>query len=209
MTLIMKKIILTSALPALWCVVACSACRPANRPEPAVVPKNKLTKTVFSTFGPANTYLLNNSGWAAGANAHAECLTPDASGSLNAVEIALEPNYVRRGRETTAGAANVFIAQDENGLPGAVLESFPVAADPPASPPPALPLILKSATHPKLQAGVKYWLCAGCPGPGSWVWRFNDQHLSQVSAREQGPGKWLSAGNGRNGAFRIIVTLDN
>jgi hypothetical protein len=179
-----------------------------NPPQKFVPPKPKPTRTVFSSLSASNTY-LGATGWAAGMNTHAEWFVPDASGELIFIEIAIEPSYVRKGREKIAGGLNLFLAQDEGGFPGAVLERFSIAAGAPSSPPPSLPLVFESAAQPKLQAGVKYWLCAGCSGPGSWVWRFNDQDLMLVSARQHDDGQWKSAGNGRNGAFRVIVTVDD
>jgi hypothetical protein len=177
------------------------------RPKPleeARLPKPEAAGTAFSSFGPTNSY-IDVSGWSAGTNAHAEWFVAGVSGSLAAIEIALEPNYVRKGREGTAGNATVRIALDTNGFPGAVLEQFSIVADTPSSPPPLLPLVLRSGVRPRLEAGAKYWLCAGCAGPRGWIWRDNNQRLMRVSAREREPGNWASAGNGRNGAFRITV----
>ena len=159
---------------------------------------------VFSTFGPAKTF-LGGSGWGVGLNAHAEFFIPTNSGRLSAIEMALEPNYVRKGREKNAADAEVFVAPDQNGFPGTPLEEFSIVADSPKSPAPTNALRYVSVARPLLEAGKKYWLGARCTGGGSWVWRFNDQNFTQLSAWGE-PGKWASAGNGRNGAFSIIVT---
>jgi len=203
-----QKYTLAIAVFAVVCVVA-YLLFPRQKPTAEVVlPKPEVTGTIFSSLSASNTY-VSTSGWAAGANAHAEWFVPDRSGNLSAIEIAIEPSYVRKGRENTAGDLDLFLAQDESGFPGPILEQFSLAATAPSSPPPSLPLVFKSIAHPKLQAGVKYWLCAGCSGPGSWLWRNNDQNLRQVSALEQEPGKWHSAGNsGLNGAVRVIVTFN-
>jgi hypothetical protein len=206
--LAMGAFILVSAFTGVLLTQSPKAERPQQQPtEQRVPPKPKLTRTVASNLSPSNTY-FGDSGWSAGKNAHAESFVPDASGKLSTIEIAIEPSYVRKGREKTAGDLDLCLAQDQNGLPGLVLERFSFTADAPSSPPFALSLILESAEQPPLQAGAKYWLCAGCLGPGSWLWRFNDQNLTRVSAREEEPGKWTSAGNGRNGAFRVIVAVE-
>jgi len=142
-------------------------------------------------------------GWAANIYAHGESFIPVRSGRLRAIELAIEPSYVHAGRETTAGDATVFVARDESGFPGPVLERFRVAAVAPTAPS-RCPALLKSLACPPLQAGVKYWLCAG--SAGGWVWHDNPRDFPQASACEREPGKWISGGNGRNAAFAITVT---
>jgi hypothetical protein len=173
----------------------------ASRPVPSL----SVTTTVFSLFGPAKTY-MGGSGWSVGIHAHAEWFVPTASGRLSTIEVAIEPSYVRAGREMTARNAEAFLAEDKDGFPGKILESFSLFADSPKVPAPTNALVLESVEQPVLQAGTKYWLFARCPGPGSWVWRFNDQNKMEISAREAEPEKWASAGNGRNGAFSVTVT---
>jgi hypothetical protein len=186
-----------------------SVTRPAAESPRAItsrpVSSLSVTTTVFSLFGPAKTY-LGGSGWSVGTLAHAEWFVPTASGRLSTIEIALEPNYVRAGREMTARNAEVFLAEDKNGYPGKILESFSMFAESSKAPASTNAVVLESVEQPALQAGTKYWLFARCPGPGSWVWRFNDQNKMELSARESEPGRWASAGNGRNGAFSITVT---
>jgi hypothetical protein len=163
-----------------------------------------VTNTVFTTFGPTKSY--RPVGWSVGTRGHAEWFIPRTSGRLHSIEIAVEPNYVRRGREKTAANAEVFMAEDKDGFPGKILEGFSISADPPTVPAPTSALVLESAAQPALQAGSKYWVLARCPGPGTWSWRFNDQNLTEVSAYEKEPDKWTSAGNGYNGALSVTVT---
>ena len=131
-----------------------------------------------------------------------------ASGQLSTIHIAAEPNYVRKGRERTAGPLDIFLSGDSNGYPGVVLEEFHLEAIKPSAPAITNAYVLESFTRPALQAGVKYWLWAKCPGPGSWTWRFNEQNRTQLSARENEPGEWLSAGNSWNGAFTVFVASE-
>ena len=202
-----QKAILAIAAIAVVCAIVFLLLRRHEPPAQAVVPKPKAMGEVFSSLSSSNTY-LKTSGWAVGLNAHAESFVPSASGAFSMMEAAIEPSYNRVGREKTAGDLDIYLARDEGGFPGAVLERFSIPADPPSSPPPFVPLAIETVTRPQLEAGVKYWLCAGCPGPGSWMWRFNDRNLMQISARELKPGVWQSAGNGRNGAFRVYVTSE-
>jgi hypothetical protein len=159
---------------------------------------------VFSSFSPQNTFRPNS--WAAGASAHADWFVPDASGRLNEIKIAIEPNYSGTGVENTAGDLDLFLAADENGFPGTVLEDFSRAAKAPGSRSPSLPLVFKSVARPELVAGTKYWLCAKGSGAGGWIWHFGDPALVRNAAREGGPGNWMSAGDYcYSGAFSISV----
>ena len=163
---------------------------------------------VYSSFGPTNSFSTNC--WSAGSHAHADWFVSAASGSLATIKIAVEPGYVRKGRETTAGDLNLFLAQDDNGFPGAIIEQFSLPADAPSAPPPSLPLVFKSVTQPKLQAGAKYWLAAKSSGPpGEWVWHDGDRKIVQKAARENELGKWGSAGDFCYvGAFSVSVTTN-
>ena len=176
--------------------------------EPDITPPPPTPLLVYSSFGPSNSFNPSNC-FAAGVLAHAEWFVPQASGRLGALELAIEPGYVRRGREQTAGDETIFLAEDEQGFPGAILESFSVTANPPSSPKITAPLVLPSATHPTLQAGVKYWVGARGAGPGGWVWHFNNLEIMQNTAREKEPGKWASGGDYCwAGAFSVSVMPD-
>ena len=163
-----------------------------------VLPKD----TVFSSFGPTNSFMMS-SGWSAGTNGHAEWFVSNASGSLRAIALAIEPSYVRKEMEKTAPHATIILAEDANGLPGNAIETFTLHAISPKMPQPDFPQLVESSQHPMLQTGVKYWVCVR--SSGRWLWRFNNQEKMQVSARESEPGKWASAGNGRNGAFSVSL----
>ena len=159
---------------------------------------------VFSSFSPSNTFRPNS--WAAGANAHADWFEPEVSGRLYEIKIAVEPSYGRRGMVATAGNLDLFLAADENGFPGKTLEEFSCEAYAPGSPSPSLPLVFKSVTRPKLEAGTRYWLCAKGSGAGGWIWHFGDPAILRNAAREGGPGIWMTAGdNCYSGAFSISV----
>ena len=75
--------------------------------QEAATPKSKESKAVFSSLSTSNTY-LSTSGWAAGKNAHAEWFVPEVSGVLSAIEIAVEPSYVRQGMEKTAANLDIL-----------------------------------------------------------------------------------------------------
>ena len=173
-------------------------------PVPNPVPPPAPTPS-YSSFGPGDTFSANC--WSAGAHAHADWFIAPVTGSLSNIAVAIEPSYVRQGREQTAGALDLFLARDEHGFPGAVLEHFSLAAEAPHAPPPVLPQVVGSVVQPALEAGVKYWLGARGSSPGEWIWHFGDHQIAQKAAREQAPGKWVSAGDTCYvGAFRIRLT---
>lgn len=176
-------------------------------PAPLSGPSTIATHIAFDSLGSNKTF-LGGSGWSLGNLAHAEWFIATASGRLSSIDLAAEPNYVRKGRERTAGHLDIFLSADTNGVPGAILEDFYLEPIKPSAPQMTNPFVLRSTTGPELRAGVKYWIWAQCPGPGSWTWRFNDQNRTQLSARETEPGVWTSAGNGRNGAFTVRVTVE-
>ena len=200
-------LIMTIAAVAFW-FFGGGHIRPANRPAPATtlnkpsrpgIPGPVIPGLAFSSFSPSNTYKANT--WAAGTSAHAEWFVSLASGPLAAVRIALEPTP----RIRQPGSATVFIAQDEGGFPGAILESFSVPAMKPAAGDASAPLFLESVAEPELKAGVKYWVCAR--STGQWQWHFNDQNIFHNAARELEPGKWVSAGdNCTVAAFSVTVS---
>jgi hypothetical protein len=156
----------------------------------------------FNSFGPTNSYVAG-SGWAAGTSAHGESFVAPRTGELSMIRIAIEPIYLHIGRETTAADAMVFLARDENGFPGDVLEQFKVAAVAPDAPA-ECPVLLRSTTCPPLRAGVKYWVCA--KSNGGWVWHNSPRSLAPASACEDRPGKWVPGGNGIGAAFSVTVT---
>jgi hypothetical protein len=199
-----KKTIIAVGLLVLVCIIIYLVLF-WHKSKPSQLPA---TIVMYSSFGPTNSFDPNC--WSAGANAHADWFVPSVSGTLSVIEIAVEPSYVRKGMEKTAGDLDLFLAQDESGFPGAVLERFSLAAGAPNSPPPSLPLVFKSVAQPKLQAGVKYWLGAKSSGPGEWTWHFGDRKLVQKAAREKEQGKWGSAGDYCYvGAFSVIVTTNH
>jgi hypothetical protein len=165
-------------------------------------PANATDSGFFNSFGPANSFVAGT-GWAAGTSAHGESFVAPRAGTLSMIRIAIEPTYLYTGRETTSADATVFLAQDEKGFPGAVLEQFKVAAvalDVPAE----CPVLLRSTTCPPLRAGVKYWVCA--KSKGGWVWHNSPRSLAPASACEDRPGKWVPGGNGGTAAFSVTVT---
>jgi len=176
----------------LVCIVVYFVLMSSKRSQrpPASLPQ---TVMIFSSFGISNSF--RPTCWFVGSNAHAEWFVPDVSGRLADIVIAIEPGYARKGQEQTAGDLNLFLATDENGFPGKILEQFSLTAGAPTSAPPLLPLVFKSASQPELMSGAKFWLCAKSSGMEGWVWHFGDPKMVRKAAREKAPGMWASAGD--------------
>ncbi len=206
-------IIITAATFVLTCGIFCFFFFTGlNKPPSLTNSKSGLTtkvptpeslSPVFSYFGPGNSY-LPGPGWAAGTCSHGEACVPARSGTLNVIEIAIEPDDAREGSASHADDATVSVAVDKNGFPGAVLERFRVTAA--AATQSKSPVVLKSITRPLLQAGARYWLCA--QSAGGWDWHDNPRDIIQTSACEREPGKWVPGGAGRDGAFSITMSRE-
>jgi hypothetical protein len=149
----------------------------------------------FDSFGPGHAFGTNFLG--VGDLAHGDWFVPARSGPLSALELAIESS------PQEPGSAEVFLARDSQGFPGATMESYVVAprGSGPASN--SVPAVIVSVAQPVLESGVKYWLCVR---GGGWVWHFNNQDLAQKAARETGRNQWASAGDYCYcGAFRVLV----
>jgi hypothetical protein len=147
---------------------------------------------VFNAFGPGKSYGTN--AWNIHRQAHAEWFVPTASGPLSEIELALAP-----AGKMKPGTADVFLAADQNGSPGEILEAFTVHADDVGE-----TVRLDSVRSPSLTAGRKYWV--GARGRQPWLWYSNNQRVIHDCRREVSRGQWVSAGSyGFVGAFRVRI----
>jgi hypothetical protein len=136
-----------------------------------------------------------------GSRGQAEWFVPRVSGNLKTITLALKGNKA-------ASTAIFSIAQDNQNIPGMILESFPDVRCPEHSNASFPAIELESKTHPMLRAGVKYWICAepvkmnaGC------AWYYNKQGLASGFAYQRSQWGWAFAASGsRNGAFRVTFT---
>jgi hypothetical protein len=199
-----RNFVITVGLLVLVCGLVCFLIF-RHRTNPGQPPTST---PMYSTFGPSNSFGANC--WSASAHAHADWFVPPMSGRLEAIEIAIEPSYAGGGVRQKAGDLDLFLAKDDHGFPGPILERFVGEAYPPESPPTPLPLVFKSAGQPSLRAGEKYWLGARSAGPVEWRWHFGGQQLIvQKPAREDRPGHWVSAGDScYASAFSILVNTN-
>lgn len=155
--------------------------------------------TAFTSLGPHQSF--GTTAWGVGVLAHAEWFLAENAGELKEIQIAIAPPP---GRTSTA---TVFLARDNNGHPGQVLESFSFSVNPKNEIESSEPILLESVNHPVLERNSKYWL--GARSPFGWRWYFNNQKILHESARETGDGKWASAGDYATlGAFSIRVATN-
>lgn len=93
--------------------------------------------------------------------------------------------------QSIAGHLNFSIAEDNNGLPGKVVESFSSVTAPQVGS--TNELRLESVAHPRLLAGAKYWVCVEPSEASTMALWFYCMDLPPRSyAVEQSPGDWVS-----------------
>lgn len=155
----------------------------------------------YDSFGPGHAFGANS--WVVGAQAHADWFIPAVSGRLLAIELAIE------SPARNAGNAAVFLARDQRGFPGDTLEKFDVDPRLATAGSNAGPVVVDSAAHPALEAGVKYWLYVRARGT-PWTWHFNNQNIAQNAAQGTKPGRWAPAGDYcYASAFRILIATNS
>jgi len=85
---------------------------------------------------------------------------------------------------------NVSLAEDDNGLPGKIIETFPGVVIPGVGT--ANPVVLQSALRPFLQKGVKYWICAEpSDDVAAAVWFYSTNMPLKSHAESPSPGNWV------------------
>lgn len=161
--------------------------------------------TVYDSFGPGNSYNTQLAAgiWGAsyGYNGIAFPFTPDISGYLNTIELAV---CQYRG----SGCANFFVAQSNSQYPypETILESYLDVYCPGTVGQNNPPLVLTSGSQPLLQAGTMYFVCAEPADDYSVVaWNANNQNLVGLVALEDSPWSW-GWSTEPTSAFRVTLT---
>jgi len=146
-------------------------------------PIESLGQTLFSTFGPAETFNTALPGPSVGAGVLggfpvadggiilAAAFTPSASGYLSRVDLGIEYKF---DPVKASGPANldVAIAADYGGLPGAAIETIHLT-DALGSIANAMGIVsANSAIRPFLQGGVQYWVVAAPPDVRNTVFQW-------------------------------------
>jgi RNA polymerase sigma factor (sigma-70 family) len=89
-----------------------------------------------------------------------------------------------------SGRLNISLAEDDNGLPGKIIEAFPGVVIPGVGA--TNPVVVQSALHPLLQKGEKYWICAEPSDKGAaGVWFYTTDMPLKSHAESSSPGNWV------------------
>jgi len=163
---------------------------------------------IYDSFGPGNDFVsyaywgVSGASSSGGYVGHGESFVPALSGNLATVQVAC--GQLSSG----TGLVNFYVAADNGGTPGVMLDSFMnVVAPAPGSS--SLLVTMNSITQPLLHAGTTYWLYAEPAENTSAIgWFVNNQGYRNDYAQESPPGEWTSAPVtfGANGVFAVSVT---
>lgn len=118
---------------------------------------------------------------------HAERILIDNPGPLDFIQVPVQ--------NVNSGHLNFFIAADDNGSPGNILEQFSNVAAPAIGG--LYPLTLQSVVHPKLLKNTAYWLCAEPADANSVAaWFFNANSVRKNYAVKEGQSAWTLMSGG-------------
>lgn len=124
--------------------------------------------------------------------AHAEPFSASEDFLLDAIEVGVDG----RGAST---AFTISLHEDDNGLPGAVIESLAATTDPGGS----NVVRVESMTAPEVVADTQYWLSLSKPGQDGFVsWLRNENALSTSAGQRDGQG-WELRVDREQATFRI------
>lgn len=158
--------------------------------------------TVFSTFGPGNSFFTGGV-WMVGGlpeDEIAASFVPSHDFTLNAIDFAAA---LLTG---TDNDLTVDIAAGPS-APGAPIESFTVTS---LAASPSI-VTVHSVLHPLLSAGITYWVVLSAPDPANTLvgWNLNSQGFEGVSSR-QDDGTWSALGTEvPSAAFDVLGTPVN
>ncbi len=162
--------------------------------------------TIFNNFGPGNAYdastgwTVSQPGSSPGLFENANAFTPSAGGQISRIDLALT-------NVLGANNATVELAQDNGGLPGAVIRSWSVAGQPPFGGCCTVTTISVSPLIP-VGAGKQYWLIA-IAGPNvlnniwdAWGETYNGASTGPVMSWDG--ISWIDNTGSPSGAFDIL-----
>ena len=164
--------------------------------------------TVFSNFGPGNTFNTKQ-GWTEdGPNnlsaislgfyfSQGESFTPTSSGSLSGFTIALF-----NGGDGGTNDAHLFLADGSGGVPGAILESFTLTNLPSQLGATLTPDVVASVSHPFLAAGSTYFLYEKETGTESNDWGLNSIGETGLHTVSRNGGPYVTTAQ-TQGAFSV------
>jgi len=139
-----------------------------------LAPGESRGQTLFSTFGPAETFVAGAPGLSVGAGvlggfpasdggiSLAFAFTPSATANLSRVDLGM--TYIHDPVKASGPASlNIVVAGDDAGQPGATIEAIPLTGVLGSLPSAAGIVSAYSVTHPLLKAGTQYWLLVAPP----------------------------------------------
>ena len=163
-------------------------------------------QTLFSTFGPAETFQASVPGASVGAGVLggfpvsdqgilvAVAFTPSVSANLSRVGLGMQYVYVT-DKATGPANLNVAIAADEGGSPGAAIETMQVTGALGSIPNAVGIVTANSVLQPFLMAGTRYWVVVAPPDlrNTAFDWLFNPVNIRAISTSTLGEtGFWPS-----------------
>jgi hypothetical protein len=160
--------------------------------------------TIYSNLGPNDTW--SEFSWSTreplfdGGSFHVRFGTPftvDRTATVESLQVPFDYSHA-----DVTGLAVFSITEAENGIPGAVIESFGYSSR--LVRPGGSLIDFRSTLRPTLIAGSTYFLTFGTTGndgdAGHWYW---NQLRQDGSYSRQNDGAWVFAASGAFGAFRL------
>ena len=170
--------------------------------------------TLFTNFGPGQTY-LGNSWWDVGGvpgtppQADAFPFIPTSTGTLTGADLALA------GDSASISPLNVYIESSSGGAPSTILDTLTQSGTYPAYPTTAVVNFTCSGSCSTLDAGTMYWIVATqtvSTNLAIWLRNFNDSGAWYFNDTNSPTGPWTLAGTslGTNfSAFDVTGTPSN
>jgi hypothetical protein len=160
---------------------------------------------IYSDFGPSDTfstlsYLTMSGGQSSGPYHYDWAMAFTSSGdyALDAIRLPLG---------LVSGAPSdlyLSLAANDNGFPGAILESWTLSAIGPINGPLTT---ASSVLHPILMTGATYWIAADAPVTSSAVFQWNASPSAWgFHAMRYNEGNWIASSETPYGAFDVNAT---
>jgi hypothetical protein len=165
--------------------------------------------TVFTNFGPSQTY-VGNSWWDVGG-------LPGTSGQVDAFSFSPSTTATVTGADLAlaivAGSTSpltVYIESNNGGTPGAILDTLTQSGSIPIYPTTAVVNFACSGSCSTLDAGSTYWIVAQQTDPANtagWMYSFGDSGTWYYNDANSATGPWTAATMGNNfSAFDVTGT---
>jgi hypothetical protein len=166
--------------------------------------------TVFSNFGPSETY-VGNAWWDVGAvpgttnvQVAAFSFVPTETATLTGADLALA------GLSGPTTPLNVFIESNSGGMPGTILDTLSQSGSYPVYPGTAVVNFTCGGGCTTLNAGTTYWIVGQQSDPANlayWLYSFGDAGTWYYDYADSETGPWTAATTGDQfSAFDVTGT---